>query len=102
MTLTNIMLLKRRKVHDMTEGEAKQEDYATNRRSNVIRLSVNSAIHNAINIGILSNKQFWHEQNHQLWENIGNDAHSILGDLMLLKMKIETIIGVIREKEEEQ
>lgn len=86
----------------MTEGEVKQEDYAVNRRSNVIRLSVNNAIHNATNIGIFSNKEFWQEQDHQLWKSIGNDAHNILADLILLKTKIETIIGAVIEDEEEE
>src|SRR3954465_14056550 len=100
MTPTNIMLLKQLGVNDMTDGEVKQQDYEMDRREKVIALGINTAIHGLGNCALFSNKKLWPEQDQHLWEVISNDAHSILGDLMLLKMKLETILGAPAKEEE--
>jgi hypothetical protein len=84
----------------MSEAETKQEEYAKNRRENAIRLGVNSAIHGVTNISIFSDKAFWSVVEQPLMENVKNDSIGILADLMLLKTKLESVIGP--EKKEEQ
>lgn len=85
----------------MTENEQKQNEYAENRLANATRLGINAAIHGLTNICFFSNKAAQKENESNLWIGIKNDAEKTLADLLLLKVKIEMVIGPEKQVEKE-
>jgi hypothetical protein len=83
------------------ENELRQAEYAANRRANAIRLGINSAIHGVTNISIFTDKTFWSVVEQPIMDNIKHDSINILADLMLLKAKIESVIGQEKQMEKE-